>query len=252
MLPPWVRRTSSPMSSIGVPDGQQQHGQEVLDLPVAQRLDVRIVGRALDAAVPAQVVVGAVAVVLAVRLVVLPVVRDQVVQREAVVAGDEVDALLRLPLLVAVQVRAAEQPRREPPRPCRRRPSRSAARRRGTGRSTPATCRRRSCPPGTAPPRPRPRRSAWCRPAPDPTRCPTAPAGSRSGWPGSSRDRIDARSNRNPSTCICVDPVAQAVLDHAAHDRLVGVERVAAAGEVRVARLVGLRGCSRTSLASPR
>ena len=41
---------------------------------------------ALDAAVPAQVVVGAVAVALAVGLVVLAVVRDEVVEREAVVA----------------------------------------------------------------------------------------------------------------------------------------------------------------------
>ena len=62
----------------------------------AQRDDrLAIVGRALDAAVPGLVVVVAVAVVLAVRLVVLVVVGDQVVQREAVVRGDEVDARVR-------------------------------------------------------------------------------------------------------------------------------------------------------------
>ena len=101
------------MSSIGVPAASSVEREEVLDLPVAQRLDRRIVGRPFDAAVPAHVVVRAVAIVFAVRLVVLVVVGDQVVEREAVVAGHEVDALLRLPFLVTVDVRAAEQPRGE-------------------------------------------------------------------------------------------------------------------------------------------
>ena len=74
---------------------------------------VGVVGRALDAAVPAVVVVGAVAVVLAVGLVVLVVVADQVVQREAVVAGDEVDAGVGLAAVVLVEVAAAGQPRGE-------------------------------------------------------------------------------------------------------------------------------------------
>ena len=47
---------------------------EVLDLPRAQRVDRRIVGRPFDAAVPAQIVVDAVAIAFAVRLVVLVVV----------------------------------------------------------------------------------------------------------------------------------------------------------------------------------
>src|SRR5690606_4212106 len=48
--------------------------------------------RAFGAAVPAVVVVAAVAVVLPVRLVVLAVVGDEVAQGEAVVGGDEVGA----------------------------------------------------------------------------------------------------------------------------------------------------------------
>jgi hypothetical protein len=68
-------------------------------------------GLALGAVVPALVVVGAVAVVLAVGLVVLAAVADQVVQGEAVVGGDEVDARLRAagrsPL---VQIGRAERP----------------------------------------------------------------------------------------------------------------------------------------------
>ena len=84
--------------------------QEVLDLATAQPLDLRVVGRSLDAAVPAQVLVVAVAVRLAVGLVVLRVVRDQVVEREAVVTGHEVEARTWFSPLVPVDVRAAEEP----------------------------------------------------------------------------------------------------------------------------------------------
>ena len=68
---------------------------------------MRIVGRPFDAAVPRAVVALAVAVVLAVGLVVLVVVRDQVAQREAVVRGDEVDARVRPARRALVEVRAA-------------------------------------------------------------------------------------------------------------------------------------------------
>ena len=104
------------------PEREQGQGQEVLDLAVAQRLDGGIVGRPFDAAIPAEVVVGAVAVVFAVCFVVLAVVRDQIVEREAVVAGDEVDALLGFALLVRVDVGAAGQPVGQRDAPCRCRP----------------------------------------------------------------------------------------------------------------------------------
>ncbi len=51
-----------------------------------------IVGRTFDAVIPRIVVVGAVLVVFAVRLVVLFVVADNIVQREAVMGRDEIDA----------------------------------------------------------------------------------------------------------------------------------------------------------------
>ncbi len=110
MLPPWVRRDLVAREQHRRAHRKQGEREEVLHLAVAQPLDRRIVGRALDAAVPAAVVVGAVAIPLPVRLVVLDVVGDEVVQREAVVAGDEVDALLGLAALVLVHVRAADQP----------------------------------------------------------------------------------------------------------------------------------------------
>ena len=58
------------------------------------------------------------------------------------------------------------------------------------------------------------------------------------GWPDESRARIEARSKRNPSTCISLDPIPQAVHDHAAHDGVVGVQRVPGAAVIGVARAV--------------
>ena len=89
---------------------QQQERQEVSDLAGAQRLDRRVVGVAFDAVVPAVVVVVAVAVVFAVGLVVLAVVAHQVVEREAVVGGDEVDAVDRQLAVRLVEVGAAGDP----------------------------------------------------------------------------------------------------------------------------------------------
>ena len=59
------------------------------------------------------VVVLAVAVVFAIGLVVLLVVADEVVQREAVVARDEVDAGVRPAAAVLVEIAAAGDARRE-------------------------------------------------------------------------------------------------------------------------------------------
>ena len=64
---------------------QQQRREEVALLPRPQLVDRRIVGRPLDAVVPRAVVALAVAVVFAVGLVVLVVVRHEIAQREAVV-----------------------------------------------------------------------------------------------------------------------------------------------------------------------
>src|SRR5262249_48543537 len=70
------------------------------------------VGRfALGAAVPGVVVVSSVVFVLAVRLVVLAVVRNKIVERESVMASDEVKAVIRRAAVVTVKVcRAGEPP----------------------------------------------------------------------------------------------------------------------------------------------
>ena len=75
-----------------------------------QCIDLRVVGGSLCAAIPTEVVVVAVAVVLAVGLVVFFVIADQIVQAEAVVGGDEVDAGVRPAAVVFVQVARSAQP----------------------------------------------------------------------------------------------------------------------------------------------
>src|SRR4029453_19458100 len=75
---------------------------------MAQSLDLGIGGRPPGPAIPPEVRVGPVAAALAVRLVVLPVVAHQVVHGEPAVRRDEVDALLRPPVLLRVDIRAAE------------------------------------------------------------------------------------------------------------------------------------------------
>src|SRR5581483_11705059 len=61
---------------------QQQCGERILAKLPAQRDDIGIVGRSLMTAIIAVIVVGAVAIVLAVGLVVLLVVAEQIGQRE--------------------------------------------------------------------------------------------------------------------------------------------------------------------------
>ena len=69
--------------------------EEILHLAIPQPLDRRVICWAFDAAIPTAVVVGAVAIVFAIRLVVLLVIGDEVIERESIVAGHKVDALLR-------------------------------------------------------------------------------------------------------------------------------------------------------------
>ena len=104
---PAQRENSSPPSSIGTPWDSMSVVEDVALLARAQREDLGIVGRALDAAVPRAVVVGAVLAVLEVVLVVLLVVGDEVGEREAVVRGDEVDRRRRLAPVARVEVARA-------------------------------------------------------------------------------------------------------------------------------------------------
>src|SRR5581483_4672718 len=84
--------------------GEEKRSQEISHLPQPQGQDIRIGGLALHPAVPTVIVIGAIAVVLKIRLVMLGVVADQVMECESIVTGDEVDAGAGAASVVQVKV----------------------------------------------------------------------------------------------------------------------------------------------------
>src|SRR5205085_1401071 len=86
---------------------EEEGGNQVARLSLAQGEHLGIVGRALGAAIPAAVLIEAVAIVFAVGFVVLLVVGNEIEQGEAVVAGDEVDGMAWMATPGLVEVRAA-------------------------------------------------------------------------------------------------------------------------------------------------
>ena len=83
---------------------EEKAGELVLAQLPAQRRDCSVAGRALMAAIVAVIVVGAVAIVLAIRRIVLLVVAEQVGQRETVVHRDVIDAGAGRAVVVMKQV----------------------------------------------------------------------------------------------------------------------------------------------------
>ena len=110
LLPCWVRPTSSPIRIMGTPWDSSSVDSRLRCWRARRAVHLRIVRRSLDTAVPGAVVVLAVGVALAVGVVVLVVVGDQVRQREPVVRGDEVDAGHRVARVGLVEVGAAGEP----------------------------------------------------------------------------------------------------------------------------------------------
>src|SRR6185312_171424 len=84
--------------------------QEVALLARTQLEDLRIIGFAFDAAIPAVVALHAVSVAFAVRFVVALVVRNEVPEREPVVGGDVIDARVGLAAVVLIEVAASREP----------------------------------------------------------------------------------------------------------------------------------------------
>src|SRR6188768_128806 len=76
----------------GRPLGEQKRRQEIALLARAQLLDLGIVGGSLHAMVPGMIVGVTVAIVFAISFVVLVVVRDKIVEVEAIMRGDEIHA----------------------------------------------------------------------------------------------------------------------------------------------------------------
>src|SRR5207247_6455071 len=83
--------------------------QKVLHLPVSEFLHRGIIARTFNAAVPTAVVVRAVTVIFAVCFVVLVLIRDEVVQCEAVMTRHKVHTLLSLAFFMPVNCRAPKQ-----------------------------------------------------------------------------------------------------------------------------------------------
>ncbi len=92
---------------------QHKKGHKVLRLLFPQCRDRGLAGFPLDAAVPTVVLITAVAIPFAVRFVVLEVVAHQVAQSEAVMAGDEIDAVGGQPAGRLIQVAAPRKARRD-------------------------------------------------------------------------------------------------------------------------------------------
>ena len=90
---------------------EQQGCQHVADLAGAQSVDRGVVGGSFGAAIPGAIVGGAVLVVFAVGFVVLFVVGHHVVEREAVVRGDEIYAGPRPAALMIEIVTGSAEPR---------------------------------------------------------------------------------------------------------------------------------------------
>src|SRR5271157_2451714 len=84
-------------------------GEKVLYLPVAQPFYCGIVRWTFEAAIPASVVLAAVAVVFTIFFVVLVIIGDYVVEGKAIVARNEIDALLGFALLRTINTRAAKE-----------------------------------------------------------------------------------------------------------------------------------------------
>ena len=167
VVPGCVLRSSSPASSIGVPCESSSVARK---FRVWRSRSAFTSGSSVSPSTPQfheRLSSRPVAVALEVRLVVLAVVRDEVAQREAVVAGDEVDRRGRVAAVVLVEVARAREPARELGRPpCGRARSRASCR--GTSRSTP-TRGSGSCRPGSRRGRrPTARRSASPARAPGP------------------------------------------------------------------------------------
>src|SRR5260370_2763907 len=86
--------------------GQSQredgYGQKVFYLAISQPFHARIVGQTLNSPIMAFVVLNPIAVIFTVRLVVLLVVGDEAVAREAIVAGHTINACPSFPFLLTL------------------------------------------------------------------------------------------------------------------------------------------------------
>ena len=104
---------SSPLVSAGKHRhalGKKKRRQEIPPLPFAQGIDLWVIGRSFDAAIPRLIIIVPVVVAVAVRLIVLFIVADQVVESETVVRGNEIDARIWASPIVSIKIGAPSEP----------------------------------------------------------------------------------------------------------------------------------------------
>ncbi len=87
-----------------------QRGEQIPLLLRAQGANIGIISRSFDATVPTAVVVRAILIILEVCLIVLLVVTDEILERETIMARDEVDTGVRTPSAHLVEIAGAGQP----------------------------------------------------------------------------------------------------------------------------------------------
>lgn len=93
----WQTRRGRTHEDHGGALGHHEGQHHVAHLALPKGIDAIIAGLPFLPAVPAEVVIGAVSILLTICLVVLAVVGHQVMQGVAIMSYDEVDALVRLP-----------------------------------------------------------------------------------------------------------------------------------------------------------
>src|SRR5712675_49280 len=81
--------------------GKKQCREKIAALPVAQHVNLRLIGRTFDAAIPRLIIIVAVAVFF--------VVADQVVQCKSIVGCNEVDARVRPSAVMFIEIRASSE-----------------------------------------------------------------------------------------------------------------------------------------------
>ena len=87
--------------------GKKQCRQKIAALPVAQRVDLRVVCRTFGAAIPRLIIVVAVPIPVGVQLVMFFVVADQIGQCESIMGCNEVDARVRPPAVMFIEIGAS-------------------------------------------------------------------------------------------------------------------------------------------------
>src|SRR6478736_196931 len=89
--------------------GKKQCREKIAALPIAQHVNLRLIGRTFDTAIPRLIIVVTIAVFVAVQFVVFFVVADQIGQCESIMSCNEVDARVRPPAVMFIEIGASRE-----------------------------------------------------------------------------------------------------------------------------------------------